>query len=120
MKIKNMKNKIKKFKNSNIKELNEIKEQNNYFLKDTFFHKRTIKELKYLDIDIEIINLIDKYFYFEIIEQSSDYGMDVSYVDFSEIIYLKKGNFFEYIKVDVNEYINNMKIYLEGKKLASW
>ncbi len=114
-----MKTKIKKSKNQKIKELNEIKEQNNYFLKDTFFHNRTIEELKYLDIDIEIINLIDKYFYFEIIEQSSEYGMDVSYIDFSEIIYINKGNFFDYIKVDVDEYINNMKIYLEGKKLAS-
>ena len=111
---------MKKLKKTEIKRLkNEIEEQNNYFLKDHFFHSCAIEALRSLDVDKEIIKYIDKYFYFEILEQCSEYGMSISYLDFSEIMYENKDNFFNFLKVDIDDYINKMKIYVEEMNLAS-
>lgn len=110
---------MKKLKKSEIKRLKkEIEEQNNYFLKDHFFHSCTIEALRNLDVDKEVIKFIDKYFYLEILEQCSEYGMTISCHDFSEIFYGNRDNFFNYLKVDIDDYINTMKIYVEEMNLA--
>ncbi len=105
------KNKLRKMRN-------EIKEDNNYLLKERFFYNCTIEALRNKDVDNEIIKFIDKYFYFEILEQCSEYGLLISYLDFSEIMYGNKDNFFKFIKVDIDEYINQMKVYVKVMNLA--
>ncbi len=99
-----MKIKIKKSKKSKMKE--QIS-----FLKSNFVYFKIMEDLRQSDIDKELLEFIDNSFTFEIVEESSEYGMHVFKLDFTKTMTRKHHDIFKFIKVDKNEYINKMKIY---------
>ena len=99
-----MKIKIKKSKKSKMEE--QIS-----FLKLSFVNFKIMEDLRQSDIDKELLEFIDNSFTSDSFESISEYGMDVYRLDFTKTMTRKHEDIFKFLKVDKNEYINNMKIY---------
>lgn len=99
-----MKIKIKKSKK-------EKMEEQISFLKLSFVNFKIMEDLRQSDIDKELLEFIDNSFTSDSFESISEYGWDVYKLDFTKTMTRKHEDIFKFLKVDKNEYINNMKIY---------
>ena len=104
MKIRIKKTKIKKHT-----------EEEYYFLKEYFVYSNTIEALRKIDLDKELFKFIDEHFHFEILEHCSEYGFLFFRLNFSKMMERKNECFISFIKLDVDEYIFQMRMYKEGK-----
>ena len=85
------------------------------FLKHHFVHSNIIEALRKIDIDKKMFKFIDEKFHFEILENCSEYGYHFYSLDFSKMMKRKNECFVKFIKLDIDEYIYQMRLYKEGK-----
>ena len=85
------------------------------FLKDNFIANRIIETLNTIGISKKMIKFISKNFDFEILESCSEYGSNLHNISIFEFLNQEKC-FLCFIKLDVDEYLERMSIYMDELK----
>jgi hypothetical protein len=94
------------------------KKDEQVFLKDFFIYLETIKMLTSIGIDDELLNFIKCHFNHEILSECSEYGDDLFNLNLLEFINQEKC-FLCFIKLDVDDYLERMLIYMDELKQAA-
>ena len=94
------------------------KKDEQVFLKDFFIYLETIKMLTSIGIDDELLNFIKYHFNHEILSECSEYGDDLFNLNLLEFINQEKC-FLCFIKLDVDDYLERMLIYMDELKQAA-
>lgn len=97
---------------------NITKKQEHFYLKDFFILYNTLEMLKFIGIDEELLKFITQNFDFDILQQCSEYGCSIHELNFVEFVHQEKC-FLCFIKLDVEQYIYQMRSYQNEINQAS-